>query len=98
MAKDKREKLKPPFVSIYEAALCRSLYEGGDGRDYIEFCYDEYKEFAIEHLLLDENGELTEVGERLGEACLHLDTDDIVQDCVKWNKVIQQALPTKGKK
>lgn len=57
--------------SMFAAAICRGLSEGGDGCEYFGSLggWQYYKEYAMKLGWLDKNGKLTEEGMKIGTAC-----------------------------
>jgi len=56
---------------LFPAAICRDKAEGGDGFRYFGsyLSWNYYYNYAIKLGWLDEDGELTEIGKKIGLAC-----------------------------
>lgn len=86
-------------ISIYEAALCRDLVEGGNGMKYFGSLmgFKDHQNDAVRHNLISLDGGLTSLGRALGVACKDIPNGRAYGYAELYRQAIAYAqLPAKG--
>jgi hypothetical protein len=79
---------------VFAAAICRGKAEGGNGCEYFGSFggWSAYYDMAVGLCWIGEDGELTELGRRLGERCSLIGKNRVYFYCGEYVEAIKEIV------